>query len=142
MAARFEGGKLRILKIGATSTLAAVLVATTVSAADAARWDRRGPPVRGVFGAVGALVAGAAVVATLPFAIAASAARAATAPPVYYPNTGPAYYPAPAYAAPRAYYAPPPPASTWYAAPPDVYGQSAAPGYYYPPPPYNYTPGY
>lgn len=133
---------MRIPKIVATSTLAAALLATTVSAADAARWDRRGPPVRGVFGAVGALVAGAAAVATLPFAIAASAARAAAPPPVYYPNTGPAYYPPPAaYAPPRAYYAPRPP-GTWYAAPPDVYGQSVTPGYYYPPPPYNYPPGY
>lgn len=103
---------MRILKIVATSALAAALLATTVSAADAARWDRRGPPVRGLFGAVGALVVGAATVATLPFAIAA-----------------------------RAYYAPPP-ATTWYAAPPDVYGQSGARGYYYPPPPYNYAPGY
>lgn len=134
---------MRISKIVATSALAAALLATTVSTADAARWDRRGPPVRGIFGAVGALVVGAATIATLPFAIAASAARAATPPPVYYPNTGPAYYPPPtsAYAPPRAYYAPPP-ATTWYAAPPDVYGQSGARGYYYPPPPYNYTPGY
>jgi len=132
---------VRILKVVATSTLAAALLATTVSTADAARWERRGP-VRGLFGAVGALVVGAATVATLPFAIAASAARAATPPPAYYPAPAPAYYPpAPAYAPPRAYYAPPA-ASTWYAAPPAVYGQSVPPGYYYPPPPYNYPPGY
>lgn len=132
---------MRILKIVATSTLAAALLAMTVSAADAARWERRGPPVRGLFGAVGALVVGAATVATLPFAIAASAARAATPPPAYYPNT--AYYPpsVPVYAPPpRVYYAPPP-APGWYAAPPNVYGQYA-PAYSYRPPPYGYAPGY
>ena len=134
---------MRILNIVATSTLAGLLLATTVSTADAARWERRGPPIRGIFGAVGALVVGAATIATLPFAIAAGAARAATPAPAYYPNTRFGYYPPPppAYVSPPAYYAPPP-ASTWYGAPPAVYGQSTAPGYYYPPQSYNYPPGY
>jgi hypothetical protein len=61
---------------------------------------------------VGAVVTGAAVVATAPFAIAGAALGA----PGYYPPPPPAYYP-------PSYY---PPAQPYY--PP--------PGYYYPPRPY------
>jgi hypothetical protein len=63
----------------------------------------------------GAIVAGAATVATLPFA-AAAAATAPYAPP-------PAYYPAPAYVAPAPAYAAPAPAYYGYPA----YGYYPAP---------------
>jgi hypothetical protein len=61
-------------------------------------------------------------------------AMAQSAPP-------PAYYPAPAYAAPApapAYYYPPPPA--YYYPPPPAYYYPPPPAYYYPPPGY-YAPG-
>jgi hypothetical protein len=109
------------------AALAATFLATTVSSAEA-RWFHRGHGYyRGgpgpVLGLAGAIVVGAATIATAPFAILAGAARSAPPPPPDYYGPPPNYYGPP----PGAYSAPPPP--SYY------YGRGQ--GYYGPPPGYN-----
>jgi hypothetical protein len=114
-------------------TAAAIgLCAVTLAAAPVSSASARGHHhFCGPFCIVGAVVTGAAVVATAPFAI----AGAALGPPGYYAPPPPAYYAPPP---PRAYYPPPP---AYYAPPPGYY--APPPGYYAPPRPANYgPPGY
>jgi hypothetical protein len=107
------------------SSLAAItFVAVPLSSASAA-WHHRGP-VGALADAVGAVVYGAATVATAPFV---ALSEIGSAPYRRPPPQGYYYRPAP----PPSYYAPPPRA---YAPPP--------PPYYYPPsqPYYGAPPGY
>ncbi len=107
--------------------LAASFLAASISTADAA-WFRghreyyhRGPGP--VLGLVGAIVVGAATIATAPFAIIAGAGRSEPPPPDYYgppPGYGPPAYGPPAYGPPA--YGPPP-----------AYYYGRGPGYYGPP---------
>jgi hypothetical protein len=95
-------------KAAAAGLTAALLLAGSVSSAQARWYGHRGPgPVAGL---VGGVVVGAATIATLPFALLAGAARPAPPPPAYY---GP-----PAYAYPP----PPPPRYYRYGPPPGYYG--------------------
>ncbi len=112
--------KGKLLVVGG---LVAALAVAPVSSAYAWRghdhWH--GGPLWWPFAVAGAVVVGAATIATLPF----RAVAAATSPGPYYyaPPPAPAYYAPPAYyQAPPGYY---PPQQGYYAAPPA----------YYPPPP-------
>jgi len=140
--AEFERDQFMRGKAIIASALAGALLAASASEASA-RWVRGPGPVLGLFGAVGALVVGAATIATAPIAIVARAARYAPRPrPYYYPAPPPAnYYYAPP---PPAAYAPPP-ANYYYAPPPrPAYAPPMpAPSYDYPQPdPYGPPPGY
>jgi len=89
------------------AAVVAAMVAAPLSSASA-HW-RHGGPVRGLFGAVGAVVVGAATIATAPLAIIAGAGpREYGGPGAYYggpgygaPAYGPAYGP---YGPPRRFY--------------------------------------
>ena len=117
-----------------TLAASAVLVAFSIAPLDAAvaRDHGFGHHGFGPFGVVAAVVGVAAAVATVPFAIAASAVQPGP-PPGYYPPA--AYYAPPAAAYPPAYapayprgYGPPP---GYYYGPPQ--GYAPAPAYYGPP---------
>jgi len=82
------------LRIAAASVLVAGLIAAPLTEASAHRWHG-GPFFLWPFAAAGAVVAGAAAIATAPFAVVAGA-------PGYYAAPGPYYAPQPAY------YGPPP----------------------------------
>ena len=119
-------------KVLIASAMAAAFLAATASSAEA-RWFHghrdyyhggyRGGPGP-VLGLAGALVVGAATVATAPFALLAGAARSAPPPPPDYYGPPPGYYGPP----PGAYRAPPPPPSYYYGRGPGYYGPP--PGYY------------
>jgi hypothetical protein len=103
--------KVKAVFVGATALM---LIAASISSADA-RWrGHRGPgPVAGLIGGV---VVGAATIATLPFALLGDAVRPLPPPPPAY--AGPGYGPDP-YG-----YAPPPPPRYYrgYGPPPGYYG--------------------
>jgi hypothetical protein len=85
--------------------LATVFLATSVSSATARWYHHRGPgPVLGLLGVVGAVVVGAATIATAPIAIIADAGRAGPPPRDYYGPPPPRYYDR----RDRGYYGPPP----------------------------------
>jgi hypothetical protein len=112
---------MRVPALVLSLTAAAMLVASPAAPASARGWHHGhgGGLLFGVGAAVGALVVGAATIATAPVRIIADAA------------SGPAYAPAPAYAAaPPAYYAPQPQA---YAPQPQAYYPPPQQAYYPPP---------
>ena len=129
--------KSRLLVVGG---LVAALAVAPVSSAYAWR-DRdhhwHGGPFWWPFAVAGAIVVGAATIATLPF----RAVAAATSPGPYYyaPPPAPAYY-----APPQGYYPPPasyPPQQGYYPPQQGYYQQQQGyyqqqPGYYAPPPAY------
>ncbi len=111
-------GKLLVVG-GLVAALAVAPVSSAYAWRDHDHWH--GGPLWWPFAVAGAVVVGAATIATLPF----RAVAAATSPGPYYyaPPPAPAYYAPPAYyQAPPGYY---PPQQGYYAAPPA----------YYPPPP-------
>ena len=112
-------GKLLIVG-GMVAALAVAPVSSAYAWRDHDRWH--GGPLWLPFAIAGAVVVGAATIATLPF----RAVAAATSPGPYYyaPPPAPAYY-----APPQGYYAPP----QGYYAPQQ--GYYAPPPAYYPPPP-------
>jgi hypothetical protein len=114
------------------ATAMAVTFLTATASSAEARWFHghrdyyhggyRGEPGP-VLGLAGAIVVGAATIATAPFALLAGAGRSAPPPPDYY-GPPPDYYGPP----PGAYRAPPPPPSYYYGRGPGYYGPP--PGYY------------
>ena len=100
---------------------ASMLLAASVSVADARGFHHRGPGV--VLGLLGGVIVGAATIATLPFAILADAARPAPPPRDYYGQDARRYGP-PQDPYGNAPSAPPPPPRYYrnYGPPPGYYG--------------------
>jgi nitrate/nitrite transporter NarK len=92
------------------SSLAAIFLAASLSSASARWYHHRGPgPVLGILGAAGAVVTGAAIIATAPLRIIAGAGsppppRFYDAPPGYGPPPPRYYRYAPGYGPPPGYY--------------------------------------